>query len=157
MNTDTVVIVIALITTLFTILAFINNLSKKVDDMKDEIINMKVEVANIKVELTNRITNLEVEMANRMTNLEVKLTNRMTSLEIKVDTGFQKINSKLDVSEERVNTTNVRLDDTNKIVERMEMETIKELKAEIKEIRTEQKSFENKIFDILNAPKVQAH
>ena len=84
------------------------------------------------------------------------LYSKITNLEIEVKTGFQKIDSKLDVFDGRINTTSVRLDDTNQRVTENK-ESIKEIKIEFKEQRTEQKNFENKVFDILNASKIPAH
>ena len=107
-------------------------------DLKKELTNLKIEVANLRVEFKDEITNLKVEVANVRIEFKDELTN------VKVE--LANINTTLGIEKEQLAATNQRTD-------KLEIE-LKEQKIEIKEIKTEQKSFISRFFENVELPKV---
>lgn len=76
MNVDTIIIIITLIAMLFTILAFISNQSKKIDNLNKELVDFKVETST---RLSKIETKLDIsDIQYHSTNETIKSNNQNT-------------------------------------------------------------------------------
>ena len=94
MDTNTIVIIIAIFAAQSVPLALFLNLSKKIDDMKDELSNFKIEVSNRLSKIENKLditderhnsTNEKMDVINQTTaqkvdKLEAELKEQRTEI-----------------------------------------------------------------------------